>query len=50
MAATLVFISGRGSAISSAQEGKSFGKDLIICLSRAKVHIFHENRDCIYVH
>ena len=37
-AATLIFISGCGSAISSAEEGKSgFGKELISFLSRASV-------------
>ena len=42
-AATLIFISGRGSAISSAKEGKSGGKELISCLSCANVRAFHEN-------
>ena len=41
-AATLIFISGRGSAISSANEGKS-GKVLISFLDRANVRAFHEN-------
>ena len=47
-AATLIFISGRGSAISSAKQGKSmfylkFGKELIRCLGSANVRAFHEN-------
>ena len=47
-AATLIFISGRGSAISSAEEGKSglnllFGKELISFLGRANVRAFHKN-------
>ena len=47
-AATLIFISGRGSAISSAKEGKSgfiynFGKELISFLDRTNVRAFHEN-------
>ena len=49
-AATLIFISGRGSSISSAKEGKSgfFGKALIIFLSRANVRAFHENPNHIH--
>ena len=39
--------SGRGLAISSAQEGK-FAKELIGCLSRVNVHAFHKNCDSIY--
>ena len=50
--ATLVFISGCGSAISSAKEGKSgllyFGKELISFLSRANVRAFHENPNRIH--
>ena len=47
-AATLIFISGRGSAISSAKEGKScfihnLGKELISFFSRASVRAFHGN-------
>ena len=47
-AATLIFISGRGSAISSAKQGKSGSiynlvKNLISCLGRANVRAFHEN-------
>ena len=46
-AATLIVISGRGSAISSAKKGKSgfiyFGKELISFLGRANVRAFHEN-------
>ena len=46
-AATLVFISGCGSAIPSAKEGKSgfiynLVNSLISFLSRANVHAFHE--------
>ena len=47
-AVTLIFISGRGSAISSAQKGKSIGKELLSCFSHAKKHDFHENPDHIY--
>ena len=58
-AATLIFISGCGSNISSAQEGKSgfiynfkllpnFGKELISFLSRANVRAFHENPSRIH--
>ena len=52
-AATLIFISGRGSAISSAKEGKSgfiyeFCKELISFLSRANVRAFHENPNRIH--
>ena len=46
-AATLIFISGCGSAISSAKEGKSgfiiIGKEIISFLSRVNVRAFHEN-------
>ena len=47
-AATLIFISGCGSAISSAKEGKSdlvynSVKSSYAFLSRANVHVFHEN-------
>ena len=47
-AATLIFISGRGSAISSAKEGKSGSiynlvKSLIGFLNRAKVRALNEN-------
>ena len=45
--ATLIFISGRGSAFSSAKEGKSVFiynlVELISCLGRANVRAFHEN-------
>ena len=41
-AATLIFISGRGSAISSAKEGKSGLLILISFLGRASVRAFHE--------
>ena len=47
-AANLIFISGCGSAISSAKEGKSFGKELIRFLSRAIVRAFHENPNRIH--
>ena len=40
--ATLIFISGRGAAISSAEQGKS-GGELISCLGRTNVCAFHEN-------
>ena len=43
-AATLIFISRRGSAISSAEVGKSgFGKELISFLGRTNVRAFNEN-------
>ena len=42
-AATLIFISGRGSAISSAKQGKSGFIELISFLGRANVRAFHEN-------
>ena len=47
-AATLIFISCRGSAISSAKQGKSGSiydlmKEIISCLGRASVRAFHEN-------
>ena len=46
-AATLIFISGRGSAISSAKQGNSvffllFRTELISSLSHANVCAFHE--------
>ena len=55
-AATLVFISGRCSAISSAKQGKSgsiynlMKNSLIVwaCLGRANVRAFHENPDRIH--
>ena len=50
-AVTLIFIAGRGSAISSAQGGKSRSILLsrkLSCLSRANMCAFHENRDSIY--
>ena len=46
-AATLIFISGSGSAISSVKEGK-LGKELISFLGRANVRAFHESLDRIY--
>ena len=48
-AATLIFISGRGSAISSAKEGKScFIYNLVKNVSgRANVRVFHENSNRI---
>ena len=47
-AATLIFISGRCSAISSAKQGKSGSiynlvKNLISSFGRASVRAFHEN-------
>ena len=42
-AANLIFISGRGSAISSAKEGKSGFIYNISFMSRASVRAFHEN-------
>ena len=51
-ATTLIFISGRGSAITSVKEGKSgfiynLVKELISFLGRANVHAFQENPDRI---
>ena len=46
--ATLIFISGRGSAFSSAKEGKSDFKELISFLGRANVRAFHENPNRIH--
>ena len=52
-AVTLVFISGRGSAISSAKQWKSGSiyilvKKLLSCLNRANVRAFDENPDRIH--
>ena len=51
-AATLIFISGRGSAISSAKEGKSGFiynlVELISFLGRANVRAFYENPNRIH--
>ena len=52
-AATLIFIYGRGLAISSAEEGKSGSiynlvKELISSLDRANVRAFHENHNRIH--
>ena len=52
-AATLIFVSGRGSAFSSAKEGKSgsiynFGIELKSFLGCANVPAFHESPDRIY--
>ena len=49
-AATLLFISGCGSAISSAKEGISgfIYKELISFLSRANERAFHENPNRIH--
>ena len=44
-AATLIFISGRGSAFSSAKEGKSGS---IYNLGRANVHAFRESSNRIH--
>ena len=55
-AATLIFISGCGSAISSAKEGKSgfiynwVKSKLLSFLSRANVHVFHENPELTFIH
>ena len=53
-AATVIFISGRGSAISSAMEGKSgFIYNLVKSLSAfwaANVRAFHENPNRMYTH
>ena len=53
MAVTSIFISGRGSAISSAKQGKSgyiynLVKNKISCLGHAKVRAFHENPNRIH--
>ena len=44
-AATLIFISGRGLAISSAKQGKSGSIYNLVksCLGSTNVHAFHEN-------
>ena len=50
-AATLILISGRGSAISSAKQGKSgsiYNLVKIDCLGRANVRAFRENPNRIY--
>ena len=52
-AVTLIFIAGRGTAISSAKQGKSgsiynFGKALISFLGRTNVPAFHESSDRIH--
>ena len=52
-AATLIFISGRGSAISFALEGKSgfiynLVKSQYCFLGRANVRCFHKSSDRIY--
>ena len=51
--ATLIFISGRGSAIATAKQGKSgsiynFVKNKVSCLGRANVRAFHENLNRIH--
>ena len=48
-AATLIFTSGHGSAISSAKEGKSgFIYNLAISfLGPTNMHAFHKSPDCI---
>ena len=43
-AVTLIFISGCGSALSSAQEGEG-GSVNLMKMSRAYVRAFHENHD-----
>ena len=47
-AATLIFISGCGSVISSAKGGKSDFIELISFLGRANVRAFHENPNRIH--
>ena len=52
-AATLIFIAGRGSAISSPKEGKSgfiynLVKELISFLGRGNERAFHENPNRIH--
>ena len=47
-AATLIFISGCGSAISSAKEGKSGFIYNLVILSRANVRALHENPNRIH--
>ena len=47
-AATFIFISGRGSAISSAKEGKSGSTYKLVKNYRAKVRAFHENPNRIH--
>ena len=46
---TLIFINGRGSAISSAKQGKSGSICIISCLGRANVRAFHENSNRIHI-
>ena len=51
-AASLIFIFVHGEAITYANEGKSgfiynLAKELISCLSRTNVRVFHENLDRI---
>ena len=48
-AATLIFISGCGSAISSAKEGKSGFIYNLVNLSRANVRAFHEIPNRIHI-
>ena len=47
---TLIFISGRDSAISSAKQGKSGSIYNLVkyCLGRANVRAFHENPNGIH--
>ena len=47
-AATLIFIAGRGSAISSVKQRKSGSKELRSCFGRANVRAFHENPNRIH--
>ena len=51
-AATLIFISGRGLAISSAKQGKTvlliIWQELISCLGRANMRAFRENLNNIH--
>ena len=49
--ATLIFISGRGSAFSSAKQGKSGSIYNLVknhCLGRANVRAFHENPNHVH--
>ena len=47
-AATLIFIPGRGSAISSFKQRKAGSVELISCLGRANLPAFHENPKLIH--
>ena len=47
-AVTLIFISGRGSSISSAKQGKSGFSYNLVMNDRGNVRAFHENPYCIH--